>query len=171
MMLLGCVIVPGLEAQQPPDIGQRIRVWVGSEAGRRAVEGAYNGMSGGSLVVGRTVVPVADIHTFEVYKGSRTGRAAKGLLTGLGSGVVLGVLVGAMDDSCYFLACGRAENAAFGATLFGILGAPVGLVIGLVKSSWRDHPVPQSSQSTPLSIQPEFTNGFGFSAKLMLGGG
>jgi len=60
---------------------------------------------------------------------------------GVAGGAVFGALLGATDSTCYDeIACGRADNAGVGSLVFGVLGLPVGMIVGaLVKTDrWED---------------------------------
>lgn len=90
--------------------------------------------------------PLADIAKLEVLQG-RHRPVLRGVLVGTGAGIVLGGAVGAMSyspcESTEFLGCllapeSRAQSAAMGATVLGVVGLVVGGVQGLFpRDRWQ----------------------------------
>lgn len=77
-------------------------------------------------------VDISDVHKIKILKKSRLLKGLGfGLLIGGGSGVLLGFLSG--DDSPGWFSMTAGEKALLGGLAFGILGAPIGGIWGVVK--------------------------------------
>ena len=126
---LAAASLPGVaSAQIPigPRPGLRVRVSAAELPGGKLI-GTLSPFGGDTLVVGKTRIPVAWVSALE----RRTGRRSH-WLAGMGIGALVGAafgaFAGAADDNCL----NKSACIPFGAAAFGVIGLPVGLVVGLL---------------------------------------
>ncbi|HKP16287.1 MAG TPA: hypothetical protein VJT85_09480 [Gemmatimonadaceae bacterium] len=119
--------------------------------------------------------PLADIAKVEVATG-RHRPVLRGVVVGTGAGVIIGAAVGAMSyspcESTEFLGCllapeSRAQSAAMGGAVAGILGLVVGGLQGLIpRERWQRVQVDGNTVRLNLRALPH--NGTGIALALAL---
>lgn len=129
--------VGALLAQQPLPIrsGPRVRV-SGAELPAGKVVGNLSRLDGDTLVVGRTRIPAQWVSRVEVSAGRRSH-----WLAGMGIGALVGATFGAIAEAAADPHCtNKSVCVPFAAAAFGVLGMPVGLLVGLFVRTdrWQD---------------------------------
>lgn len=152
--LLSVSLPAALLSQKLADLQQGTRVIVTDQGGRE-VKGRVIRISTDSMFVSMNsvqtrTVPMSNVRSVKVghvshLRGLVMGAAMGTLIGGVGGGVL-----GAMDDSCDFLSCGRGQNAAFGAGAFGTIGLVLGSLFGVMggKEVWQPLPMPLYESSS-----------------------
>jgi hypothetical protein len=84
-------------------------------------------------------IALRDVRSMKVKHVSHARGLFMGALIGTAVGALSGAIIGGADSSCNFFACGRAENAAFAAALFGTGGLTLGSLFGVAAGwpSWK----------------------------------
>ena len=133
----------------PLEIGSRVRVKAGAQ--QPWVVGNLLQLPADSvwLHTGDSVSSVAlatsSLASFEFSRG-RKSQAGRGAWIGLGSGAIIGLIVGAATyedcSGCLAPDPGAAGSAVLGAVLFGVFGLGVGALIGGSIDAERWEPVP-----------------------------
>lgn len=144
-LLIVLVLAPALAgAQKANDLKRGAQVAITDTHGKK-IKGRYVGQSDDSISIRRLgAAPVSldlrQVTTIKVRHASHVKGLLLGALIGAGVGAIGGGVMGGMDDSCGFFSCGRAQNAAFGASVIGVLGLGIGSVTGLIAGwpSWHD---------------------------------
>ena len=151
-------------AQSPEPLPQRllderVRLWdVTGVVHDGIFTGASNGLARLEGPQRQTVaeVRIAELTAVQLYRGQER-RVVQGILIGVLGGAALGAVVGAIDGGgeCNIIACGRAEHAAFGAAAFGIIGLPLGALIGAstVRDVWEDVPIGGAADAMARPVQ------------------
>jgi hypothetical protein len=169
-LLVGCAPKSAVRAPVPVR-GDPVRVTTGDY--RQVYE--FKELRGDVLVLHSETsddplsIPLASVDELEAVVGHRSrGNALRGAGWGLAVGAAVGAFLGSAmtQSSCDFLEffCSTApaeENAAVGAIALGVLGAPIGLIIGAANRPAVWAPV----DSTALQIQAHASPG-GFGLQL-----
>jgi hypothetical protein len=162
-------------AQPLPQPGERVRILT---VDGTSLTGTLTSASAEGMILGGRggrSVRLADIAYVERSAGRyrRFGRNFA-LTTGTASlaGGMLAAITWTRCVSNQFLGCmltpeSRTEAFAWGAVAAGVLGMPVGVVVGLARryDRWEALPLPGSRTST-VSIEPVFVGGFGLAGSL-----
>ena len=136
LLLLVSVILPtAARAQRSDELKKGARLAI-TESGGATMKGSIVAMSADSITVaaerGADVRTIAlrDVGSIRVRHVSHLRGLLMGALIGTTAGALGGAIIGASDNSCGFLTCGRADNAAFAAFILGTGGLAAGSVIG-----------------------------------------
>jgi hypothetical protein len=149
LLTLGVAASPAL-AQRVEELprGARVQlVTVDGAAGRGYVDSVTRDAillhvfeqpgEGSSVPYRRDLVRSMEVMQKHTAKGALRG-GVLGLLIGAGGGFLLGALTYS-DSDCDILACSPTEAGTFAAALGGMIGTPLGLLIGAARGSpeWR----------------------------------
>jgi hypothetical protein len=151
-LLVVCLILApavDLSAQQLPiQFGQRVRVTVPS-LNLMNQEDAFHRMRGDTLVLESIRCPTADVERLEVPAGRRS-HAATGGLIGAAAGILIGIPIGAMEQSRYECDPNNALAPCIPPLptipiMFGMIGGVLGAVTGsFIKTDrWEEVPLDQ----------------------------
>jgi hypothetical protein len=163
-------------AQAAPTVGDRIRV---QQPGGRVTVGTVERISENEIVVGGSALPRDGIESIERSLGERR-RFARNLAITTGVAAGAGGLISAISWSpCRetgFLACmlhpeSRGDAFAWGVVGGGILGIPLGIIIGLAEKDERWEPIARPAVGrVALGLATGGGRGVGVRASIPFGG-
>ena len=163
-------------AQARPTVGDRVRV---QQADGRMVVGTVERVSPEEIVLGGSTLSLDGIESIERSLGERR-RFGRNLAITRGVAAGAGGLISAMSRrpgrETGFLACmlhpeSRSDAFAWGLVGGGIVGLPLGIIIGLGEKSERWEPVTRPSVGpVALRLVTGGGHGVGVSASLPVGG-
>jgi ABC-type nitrate/sulfonate/bicarbonate transport system permease component len=132
----------------PPEPGQRVRVTAPS-LGLDGHEERFSGVRGDTLVLTSMRCLIADVERLDVHAGRRS-HAVTGGLIGLAAGVLIGIPVGALEQSRYECDPDNAWAPCIPPLptipiMFGVIGGVLGAVTGgFIKTDrWQHVPLDQ----------------------------